>query len=112
MGPWEEVTYCFASGCAALPMLMSIKAAIEQRQCTGGWSRKTEIELGMKCWYHSVFACPILRQQTSHSNPPIKLIRGHVISRDAFNKLINGGKLKCPYCLMEQNPADGKRIVF
>lgn len=51
-----------------------------------------EIELGMKCWYHSVFACPILRQQTLDSNPPIKLICGHVISRDALNKLINGGK--------------------
>lgn len=106
----------FASGCVALPVLMNIKAVIEQRQCTGVWSHKDElpieIELGMKCWYHSVFACPILRQQTSDSNPPIKLICGHVISRDALNKLINGGKLKCPYCPMEQNPADGKRIIF
>uniref|UniRef100_F7DSD7 Required for meiotic nuclear division 5 homolog B n=3 Tax=Equus TaxID=9789 RepID=F7DSD7_HORSE len=86
----------FASGCVALPVLMNIKAVIEQRQCTGVWSHKDElpieIELGMKCWYHSVFACPILRQQTSDSNPPIKLICGHVISRDALNKLINGGK--------------------
>lgn len=56
------------------------------------WLPQIEIELGMKCWYHSVFACPILRQQTSDSNPPIKLICGHVISRDALNKLINGGK--------------------
>jgi hypothetical protein len=56
------------------------------------WPSQIEIELGMKCWYHSVFACPILRQQTSDSNPPIKLICGHVISRDALNKLINGGK--------------------
>ena len=111
----------------ALPVLMNIKAVIEQRQCTGVWNHKDElpvrpglgnrgqealgrtamtgsgthplccpsqieIELGMKCWYHSVFACPILRQQTSDSNPPIKLICGHVISRDALNKLINGGK--------------------
>lgn len=58
------------------------------------WPPQIEIELGMKCWYHSVFACPILRQQTSDSNPPIKLICGHVISRDALNKLINGGRSK------------------
>lgn len=51
-----------------------------------------EIDLGKKCWYHSVFACPILRQQTSESNPPMKLICGHVISRDALNKLTNAGK--------------------
>ncbi|XP_010360166.1 E3 ubiquitin-protein transferase RMND5B isoform X1 [Rhinopithecus roxellana] len=112
----SPLSVSFASGCVALPVLMNIKAVIEQRQCTGVWSHKDElpieIELGMKCWYHSVFACPILRQQTSDSNPPIKLICGHVISRDALNKLINGGKLKCPYCPMEQNPADGKRIIF
>lgn len=53
---------------------------------------KIEIDLGKKCWYHSVFACPILRQQTSESNPPMKLICGHVISRDALNKLTNAGK--------------------
>ncbi|XP_030429883.1 E3 ubiquitin-protein transferase RMND5B isoform X3 [Gopherus evgoodei] len=112
----SPLSVSFASGCVALPVLMNIKAVIEQRQCTGVWSHKDElpieIELGMKCWYHSVFACPILRQQTTDSNPPIKLICGHVISRDALNKLINGGKLKCPYCPMEQNPADGKPIVF
>ncbi|XP_043376331.1 E3 ubiquitin-protein transferase RMND5B isoform X5 [Dermochelys coriacea] len=112
----SPLSVSFASGCVALPVLMNIKAVIEQRQCMGVWSHKDElpieIELGMKCWYHSVFACPILRQQTTDSNPPIKLICGHVISRDALNKLINGGKLKCPYCPMEQNPADGKRIIF
>ncbi|KAM8764551.1 LOW QUALITY PROTEIN: E3 ubiquitin-protein transferase RMND5B [Rhynchonycteris naso] len=105
----------FASGCVALPVLMNIKAVIEQRQCMGVCSHKDElpieIELGMKCWYHSVFSCPILRQQTL-ANPPIKLTCGHVISRDALNKLINGGKLKCPYCPMEWNAADGKHIVF
>ncbi|XP_024433611.2 E3 ubiquitin-protein transferase RMND5B isoform X2 [Desmodus rotundus] len=112
----SPLSVSFASGCVALPMLMNIKAVIEQRQCTGVWSHKDElpieIELGMKCWFHSVFACPILRQQTSESNPPIKLICGHVISQDALNKLVNGGKLKCPYCPVEQNPADGKRIIF
>ncbi|KAJ7316611.1 hypothetical protein JRQ81_002773 [Phrynocephalus forsythii] len=112
----SPLSVSFAAGCVALPVLMNIKAVIEQRQCAGVWSHKDElpieIELGMKCWYHSVFACPILRQQTTDSNPPVKLICGHVISRDALNKLINGGKLKCPYCPMEQNPADGKCLIF
>ncbi|XP_041930607.1 E3 ubiquitin-protein transferase RMND5B isoform X1 [Alosa pseudoharengus] len=112
----SPLSVSFASGCMALPVLMNIKQVIEQRQCSGVWTHKDElpieIDLGKKCWYHSVFACPILRQQTSESNPPMKLICGHVISRDALNKLTNAGKLKCPYCPMEQNPSDAKQIYF
>ncbi|XP_053575798.1 E3 ubiquitin-protein transferase RMND5B isoform X2 [Bombina bombina] len=112
----SPLSVCFALGCISLPVLKNIKAVIEQTQCTSVWSHKDElpieIDLGKKCGFHSVFACPILRQQTSDSNPPIRLVCGHVISRDALNKLIIGGKLKCPYCPMEQNPADGKRIIF
>lgn len=112
----SPLSVSFSSGCIALPVLLNIKAVIEQRPCAGVWSHKEElpieIELSKKCWYHSVFACPILRQQTSDSNPPMKLICGHVISKDALNKLISAGKLKCPYCPMEQNPADARQIFF
>jgi hypothetical protein len=57
-----------------------------------------EIEVGQEHRYHSVFACPILRQQTTDQNPPMKLVCGHVISKDALNKLSIQNKLKCPYC--------------
>ena len=64
--------------------------------------------------YHSIFACPILRQQTSDANPPLKLTCGHCISRDALNKLSSnaGHKLKCPYCPVEQNPGDARQIYL
>lgn len=53
---------------------------------------QVEIDLGKECRFHSVFACPILRQQSSDSNPPVRLVCGHVISRDALNKLTNSNK--------------------
>ncbi|MGH0175316.1 UNVERIFIED_CONTAM: hypothetical protein FKN15_068414 [Acipenser sinensis] len=53
---------------------------------------RIEVDLGQKCWYHSVFACPILRQQTTENNPPMKLLCGHIISRDALNKMMSGSK--------------------
>lgn len=49
-----------------------------------------EIDLDAEYRYHSIFACPILRQTSSEENPPMKLVCGHVISRDALNKLCNG----------------------
>ncbi|GAB1290916.1 E3 ubiquitin-protein ligase RMND5A [Apodemus speciosus] len=93
---WADIF--FSAGCVALPALINIKAVIEQRQCTGVWNQKDElpieVDLGKKCWYHSIFACPILRQQTTDNNPPMKLVCGHIISRDALNKMFNGSKIK------------------
>lgn len=112
----SPLSISFSAGCVALPALVNIKAVIEQRQCIGVWNQKDElpieVDLGKRCWYHSVFACPILRQQTTDNNPPMKLMCGHIISKDALNKMINGSKLKCPYCPMEQVPTDAKQIYF
>ncbi|CAG2179186.1 unnamed protein product, partial [Oppiella nova] len=98
------------AGCVALPALLNIKQVMQQRQVTNVWNTRDElpieIDLSRKCHFHSIFACPILRQQSSENNPPMRLVCGHVISRDALNKLSNGTKLKCPYCPIEQNPND------
>ncbi|XP_069671462.1 E3 ubiquitin-protein ligase RMND5A isoform X2 [Periplaneta americana] len=112
----SPLSVCINAGCTALPALLNIKQVMQQRQVTGIWNGKDElpieIDLGQDSRYHSVFACPILRQQSTESNPPMRLICGHVISRDALNKLSNGNKLKCPYCPVEQNPSDARLIYF
>ncbi|XP_044736227.1 E3 ubiquitin-protein ligase RMND5A [Chrysoperla carnea] len=112
----SPLAVCVNAGCTALPALLNIKQVMLQRQVTGIWNGKDElpieIDLGNERRYHSVFACPILRQQSTESNPPMKLICGHVISRDALNKLSNGNKMKCPYCPVEQTPADARLIYF
>lgn len=104
------------AGCTALPALLNIKQVMQQRQVAGVWNAKDElpieIDLGPDCRYHSIFACPILRQQTTELNPPLRLTCGHCISRDALNKLSSGHKLKCPYCPVEQNPNDARQITF
>ncbi|KAK2187650.1 hypothetical protein NP493_158g01008 [Ridgeia piscesae] len=104
------------AGCAALPPLLNIKQVMQQRQCSGVWSAKdelpVEINLGKECRFHSIFACPILRQQSSSLNPPVRLVCGHVISQDALHKLANGNKVKCPYCPVEQTLNDAKQIFF
>lgn len=55
---------------------------------------QVEINMGPDAQFHSIFACPILRQQTSDNNPPMRLLCGHVISRDAINKMSNASN-KC-----------------
>nr|CAH7735718.1 unnamed protein product [Callosobruchus chinensis] len=92
----SPLTTCINAGCIAVPALHNIKQVMMQRQVTGIWSGKDElpieIDLGNENKYHSMFACPILRQQSTQLNPPMRLVCGHVISRDALNKLCNGNK--------------------
>ncbi|XP_033215287.1 E3 ubiquitin-protein ligase RMND5A isoform X2 [Belonocnema kinseyi] len=112
----SPLSVCINAGITALPALLNIKQVMQQRQVTGIWNGKDElpieIDLGKQSRYHSVFACPILRQQSTENNPPMKLVCGHVISRDALNKLTSANKLKCPYCPMDQNPEDARLIYF
>lgn len=87
---------CINAGCQTIPALLNIKQVMMQRQVTGIWKGSEElpieIDLGTDNRYHSMFACPILRQQSTKNNPPMRLICGHVISRDALQKLCNGNK--------------------
>ncbi|WAR21795.1 RMD5A-like protein [Mya arenaria] len=104
------------AGCKALPPLLNIRQVMQQRQVAGVWTNKdelpVEIDLGSEHRYHSIFACPILRQQSTEHNPPVRLICGHVISRDALHKLSSANKVKCPYCPVEQNPEEAKIVTF
>lgn len=104
------------AGCIALPTLLQIRQVMQQRQVEGMWNAKeelpVEIELGREFHFHSIFACPILRQQCGQSNPPMTLVCGHVISKDALQRLSHGNKLKCPYCPLEMDPREAKRIYF
>uniref|UniRef100_A0A5S6QXK9 CTLH domain-containing protein n=1 Tax=Trichuris muris TaxID=70415 RepID=A0A5S6QXK9_TRIMR len=71
-----------------------------------------EVDMGDIPQYHSVFACPILRQATSDENPPVRLACGHVISRDALSRLVSHDRLKCPYCPQESLASKAKVIYF
>ncbi|KAI8777676.1 E3 ubiquitin-protein ligase RMND5A-like [Biomphalaria glabrata] len=106
------------AGCKALPPLLSIRQVMQSRQVAGVWSSKeelpVEIDLGQDYRFHSIFACPILRQQSTEQNPPMRLTCGHVISKEALHKLVvgNTNRFKCPYCPVEMTTAETKQIYF
>ncbi|VVC34576.1 Zinc finger, RING/FYVE/PHD-type,CTLH/CRA C-terminal to LisH motif domain,LIS1 homology motif,CRA [Cinara cedri] len=111
------LTVSINAGCMAIPALLDIRHVMIQRKVNGIWNEKdelpVEIDLSLEHRYHSMFACPILKQQSSEQNPPMRLICGHIISKDAVHKLgTASNKLKCPYCPIEQSSSDVKQICF
>ncbi|CAL8122210.1 unnamed protein product [Orchesella dallaii] len=115
---------CCSAGCVAFPILLEASHAMTlarqgQSQGEGGravWHGRNELpvelNLGKEFHFHSIFSCPILRQQGSESNPPMRLNCGHVISRDAVHKLMNGPRFRCPYCTGAQHLLHAKQINF
>jgi E3 ubiquitin-protein transferase RMND5 len=95
------------------------------------WKPQIEIPLPPENRYHSVFACPVSKDQSTEQNPPMMMSCGHVVSKDSLQKLskANGyvdgtlrsilltdatpfSRVKCPYCPVESQVSDALRVHF
>ncbi|KAK6156740.1 hypothetical protein DH2020_010988 [Rehmannia glutinosa] len=72
------------------------------------------VELGKEFQFHSVFVCPVNRDLGSEENPPMLLPCGHVLCKQAINKLSKGStrSFKCPYCPLDASVAACKQLYF
>ncbi|KIP09492.1 hypothetical protein PHLGIDRAFT_86552 [Phlebiopsis gigantea 11061_1 CR5-6] len=88
------------------------------RERKSEWSQSDElpieIPLPVENRYHSVFACPVSKEQATEQNPPMMMRTcGHVITKDSLQKLSKpGGRVKCPYCPEESKVAEALRVHF
>jgi hypothetical protein len=90
-----------------------------------------EIPLPAENRYHSVFTCPVSKEQASERNPPMMIGCGHVICAESLEKLAKPHgcvhytcgessitnellfrHLKCPYCPVESRLDQAIRVHF
>ncbi|WKY12660.1 hypothetical protein Q1695_003897 [Nippostrongylus brasiliensis] len=103
------------TGMRAVPILVNLKQVMVNRQDHLFSGEELPVEVKIDEYVHSTFTCPILRQQSTDSNPPMRLTCGHVISREAVSKLCSNhrnNRLKCPYCPEESHQNDAKQVYF
>jgi hypothetical protein len=102
------------AGALALPRLIKYMQATKARgtEWTTAQELPFETPLPESMLFHSIFVCPVSKEQTTEENPPMVIPCGHMLARDTLQKLCKGNRFKCPYCPSEGLMRDARRVVL
>ncbi|KAL6705982.1 hypothetical protein ACN47E_006261 [Coniothyrium glycines] len=131
---WEEVAHSFnrefcsllglsadsplfiaaTAGAIALPYLLKMQSIMKEKRTEWTTQNELPVEIPLPSQYHfhSIFVCPVSKEQTTDANPPMMMPCGHVIAQESLDKLSKGARFKCPYCPSESHPRDARKVVL
>ncbi|GAB2283033.1 hypothetical protein Dimus_017564 [Dionaea muscipula] len=105
-----------AAGAQGLPTLLKLMNVMtgKKQEWQSMKQLPVPIDLDREFQFHTVFVCPVSRDQATEENPAMLMSCGHVLCKHSIHKLSkNSGKsFKCPYCPSEIDASRCKQLYF